>query len=242
MSSDGPHAPHGPHDPPGPQAPRASTAAHLPDELPPGEQASLTFMAIVASVSCAADLVTKGWAHARLAGFDPKRSGPKVFTVIPDHLDFIFAQNPGGAWSFLRSLPDGLRRPFFLFVSAAAIVFIFSIYRRVHKDQTAMKWGLALALGGAMGNLVDRIRYGWVIDFIDVYVSRGGQEYHWPTFNVADIAIVAGVILMSTDMIAAARSASAPAPDAGGASANRSGGDAGPPLSTEAPPPAPPAG
>lgn len=233
MSSDGPHAPHGL------QAPRASTAAHLPDELPPGERASLTFMAIVALVSCAADLATKAWAHARLAGFDAKRSGAKVFTVIPDHLDFIFAQNPGGAWSFLRSLPDGLRRPFFLFVSAAATVFIVSIYRRVHRDQTAMKWGLSLALGGAMGNLVDRIRYGWVIDFIDVYVSRGGQEFHWPTFNVADIAIVAGVILMSSDMIASARSA--PAPDAGGGAARPAGGDAGPPLSTEAPPPAPPA-
>ncbi|XXY49798.1 signal peptidase II [Sorangium sp. So ce269] len=222
-------------------APQASPAAHLPDELPRGEQASLTFLAVVALVSCAADLATKAWAHARLAGFDPKRSGAKVFTVIPDHLDFIFAQNPGGAWSFLRSLPDGLRRPFFLFVSAAAIVFIFSIYRRVHRNQTAMKWGLALALGGAMGNLVDRIRYGWVIDFIDVYVSRGGQEFHWPTFNVADIAIVAGVILMSTDMIAAARNASAPAPGAGGAPASPAGGEAGPPLSTEAPPPAPPA-
>ncbi|WP_438030526.1 signal peptidase II [Sorangium sp. So ce233] len=234
MSSDGPHAPHGL------QAPRASTAAHLPDELPPGERASLTFMAIVAFVSCAADLATKAWAHAHLAGFDAKRSGAKVFTVIPNHLDFIFAQNPGGAWSFLRSLPDGLRRPFFLFVSAAATVFIVSIYRRVHRDQTAMKWGLSLALGGAMGNLVDRIRYGWVIDFIDVYVSRGGQEFHWPTFNVADIAIVAGVILMSSDMIASARSA--PAPDAGGGSARPpTDGDAGPPLSTEAPPPAPPA-
>ncbi|KYF72222.1 Signal peptidase II [Sorangium cellulosum] len=234
MSSDGPHAPHGV------QAPRASTAAHLPDEVPPGERASLTFMAIVALVSCAADLATKAWAHARLAGFDAKRAGAKVFTVIPDHLDFIFAQNPGGAWSFLRSLPDGLRRPFFLFVSAAATVFIVSIYRRVHRDQTAMKWGLSLALGGAMGNLVDRIRYGWVIDFIDVYVSRGGQEFHWPTFNVADIAIVAGVILMSSDMIASARSA--PAPDAGGGAARPAGGDAGAPLSTEAPPPAPPAG
>ncbi|KYF52543.1 Signal peptidase II, partial [Sorangium cellulosum] len=190
-------------------APQASPAALLPDELPPGERASFAFLAVVSLVSCAADLATKAWAHARLAGFDAKRSGfdakrsgPKIFTVIPDHLDFIFAQNPGGAWSFLRSLPDGLRRPFFLFVSAAAIVFIVSIYRRVHKDQAAMKWGLALALGGAMGNLVDRIRYGWVIDFIDVYVIRGGQEFHWPTFNVADIAIVAGVILMSTDMIA----------------------------------------
>lgn len=222
-------------------APQASPAAHLPDDLPSEERASLSFLAVVALVSCAADLVTKGWAHARLTGFDPKRSGAKVLTIIPDHLDFIFAQNPGGAWSFLRGLPDGLRRPFFLFVSAAAMVFIFSIYRRVHRDQTGMKWGLALALGGAMGNLVDRIRYGWVIDFIDVYVIRGGREFHWPTFNVADIAIVAGVILMSKDMIVATRRASAPPPEARGASEGPAGGDPAPPLSTEAPPPVPPA-
>ncbi|MGK4004635.1 signal peptidase II [Sorangium sp. So ce1036] len=220
-------------------APRGSSVAHLPDELPPGERASIAFMAVVALASCAADLATKAWAHANLAGFDMKRSGAKIFTVIPGHLDLIFAQNPGGAWSFLRGLPDGLRRPFFLFVSAAAMVFIFSIYRRVHRDQTAMKWGLALSLGGAMGNLVDRIRYGWVIDFIDVYIARGGQELHWPTFNVADIAIVAGVILMSIDMIASARNAPATSPQ--GASADPAGGDAASsPLSTEAPP-APPA-
>ncbi|WP_437683259.1 signal peptidase II [Sorangium sp. So ce131] len=197
---------------PVPQGPHAPPAARPTAEVPGGERASLVFLTVVASVSCAADLATKAWAYARLAGFDPKRAGAKTFTVIPGHLDLIFAQNPGGAWSFLRSLPDGLRRPFFLFVSAAAIVFIYSIYRRLHRDQTAMKWGLALALGGAMGNLVDRIRYGWVIDFIDMYLTRGGQELHWPTFNVADIAIVAGVILMSIDMIASARSA--PSPDA----------------------------
>ncbi|WP_437282800.1 signal peptidase II [Sorangium sp. So ce375] len=223
-----------------PDAPQGSPAAHLPDDLPSEQRASLGFLAVVALVSCAADLATKGWAHARLAGFDPKRSGAKVVTIIPDHLDFIFAQNPGGAWSFLRGLPDGLRRPFFLFVSAAAMVFIFSIYRRVHRDQTGMKWGLALALGGAMGNLVDRIRYGWVIDFIDMYVIRGGREFHWPTFNVADIAIVAGVILMSKDMITATRTANAPSPDARGASEGPPG-DPAPPLSTEAPPPVPPA-
>lgn len=51
-----------------------------------------------------------------------------------------------------------------------------------------------------MGNLVDRIRYGWVIDFIDVSVKWGGRAHHWPTFNVADIAIVVGVILMGLDM------------------------------------------
>jgi signal peptidase II len=59
-----------------------------------------------------------------------------------------------------------------------------------------MRWGLPLALGGAMGNLADRVRYGWVVDFIDV----SWKGHHWPTFNVADIAIVIGVGLMAVDM------------------------------------------
>ena len=84
-------------------------------------------------------------------------------------------------------------------VSAAAIVFIVSIYQRVYRDQTTMKWGLPLALGGAHGNLADRIRYGWVVDFVDVYITQKGHEHHWPTFNVADIAIVVGVVLMKDD-------------------------------------------
>src|SRR5262249_774454 len=120
---------------------------------------------------------------------------------VKNHVDFIFAQNPGGAWSFLRGLPDSLRRPFFLVVSAAAIVFIVTIYQRVRSDQTTMRWGLPLALGGAVGNLVDRVRYGWVVDFIDVSLRWGGREHHWPTFNVADIAIVIGVGLMAIDML-----------------------------------------
>lgn len=165
-------------------------------EPPPEQRASTTFLAVVTVLSLAADLVTKGWAKARLSGAGLHFHGRKPLVVWKDHFDFIFAQNPGGAWSFLRSLPDTLRRPFFLVVSAAAIVFIVSIYRRVHRDQTAMRWGLPLALGGAMGNLVDRIRYGWVIDFIDFH----HKGHHWPTFNVADIAIVVGVALMGIDM------------------------------------------
>ena len=223
--------------------PRSTPETPGDDFPPPGERASIAFLVVVAGISCAADLGTKAWAHARLAGVDLKRSSAKTVTVIPDHLDLIFAQNPGGAWSFLRSLPDGLRRPFFLFISAAAIVFIVSIYRRIHRDQTAMKWGLPLTLGGAIGNLVDRVRFGWVIDFIDVYITRGGREHHWPTFNIADVAIVAGVALMGIDMITfARRSRQAEA----AAAAIRSAAVAPvvpvvPVVPDEAPPPAPPA-
>ncbi|TKD08664.1 signal peptidase II [Polyangium fumosum] len=168
-------------------------------EAPPDDayRPSMLFLAVITVVSAAADLASKGWAKAALSGADKGR--PKSIEVIKDHFDFIYTLNPGGAWSFLRSLPENLRRPFFLFVSSAAIVFIVSVYRRIHRDQWAMRWGLPLALGGAVGNLVDRIRYGSVIDFIDFYVIRNGREIHWPTFNVADIAIVAGVLLMALD-------------------------------------------
>jgi signal peptidase II len=186
-----------------PARPDPPTMTPLPDQ-PPRESprpASITFLVVVTFISLAADLVTKYYAKSRLSGFDTKSHALHRVEVWKGHLDFIFAQNPGGAWSFLRSLPDTLRRPFFLVVSAAAIVFIISIYRRIGDDQRAMKWGLPLALGGAMGNLVDRMRYGWVVDFIDVYISRKGREHHWPTFNVADIAIVVGVGLMAIDML-----------------------------------------
>ncbi len=172
-----------------------------------GPRASVLFLTIVTVVSAAADLGTKWWAKGRLSGVDLKGLGPRKIEVIKDHFDFIYALNPGGAWSFLRSMPEVLRRPFFLFISAAAIVFIVSVYRRVRPDQRLLRWGLPLALGGAIGNLVDRIRYGSVIDFIDFYVVRGGREHHWPTFNVADIAIVVGVGLMAIDMLFSRRTA-----------------------------------
>lgn len=188
---------------PPPAAEPFAWPAPLPVIAAPPARASTTFLLLVCVVSVAADLTTKAWAKATLAGPGPRGQGAHRLSVIKDHVEFIFAQNPGGAWSFLRSLPDTLRRPFFLVVSAAAIVFIVSIYRRGRADQVAMRWGLALALGGAIGNLVDRIRYGWVIDFIDISARWGGRDHHWPTFNVADIAIVLGVGFMAIDLVRA---------------------------------------
>lgn len=171
---------------------------HATEPGPPdGYVPSTTFLVIVTVISAAADLASKGWAKAMFSGVD--KTKPRSMTVIANHFDFIYTLNPGGAWSFLRSLPENLRRPFFLFVSSAAIIFIISVYRRLHPEQWAMRWGLPLALGGAVGNLVDRIRYGSVIDFIDMYMVYKGQERHWPTYNVADIAIVLGVLLMALD-------------------------------------------
>jgi len=198
----------------------ASPVALEPVAAPPRKRASTPFLILVTIVSLIADLTTKNWAKSHLDGYDAAAHGMKHLDVWRDHVELIFARNPGGAWSFLRSLPDTLRRPFFLIVSAGAIVFIISIYQRVHDDQRAMKWGLPLALGGAMGNLADRIRYGWVVDFIDTSMKWGGREHHWPTFNVADIAIVLGVGLMALDML---RSRSLPLHDEGAISVRPAG-------------------
>lgn len=227
-----PSAPPALEPPPVAAPPPPPALFSLANDPPPAQRASTTFLTVVTVLSLAADLVTKAWAKGRLSGPGFTLHGRKPVVVWKDHFEFIFAQNPGGAWSFLRGLPDTLRRPFFLVVSAAAIVFIVSIYRRVHRDQTAMKWGLPLALGGAMGNLVDRIRYGWVIDFID-FQHKG---HHWPTFNVADIAIVAGVGLMAIDMFTPRRTEPKQAPAVAQTDAAREP----PPADTAPVEPAPP--
>ena len=84
----------------------------------------------------------------------------------------MLAKNRGGAWGLLQSANENVRRPFFLLVSVAAITFIVTLYRRLQPKQRALKWGLPLVLGGALGNVFDRIRYGHVIDFID-YAPSG---------------------------------------------------------------------
>jgi signal peptidase II len=181
----------------------AGGGASYVDTRPP----SLVFLAIVSVVSLIADIATKTWAEDHLSGF------PATIQVWKDHIQFVLAKNKGGAWGLLQTAPESVRRPFFLLVSIAAIAFIMTLYRKLHPRQIALKWGLPLVLGGALGNVFDRVRYGSVIDFIDCHVMSGGKDHHWPTFNVADIAICLGVALMGIDMLTAKKQpAPAPAP------------------------------
>lgn len=175
----------------------------------PTYRPSYAFLLGVSAVTLVADLGTKWWAKDRLeprALADlvdaPRPLALRKIEVIKDHLNLILAKNHGGAWGILGDESEAIRRPFFLLVSLAAIVFIVSLYRKLHPNQIALRWGLPLVLGGALGNLVDRIRYGYVIDFIQV---RFTPTFVWPTFNVADIAIVVGVGLMAIDMFSPQR-------------------------------------
>jgi lipoprotein signal peptidase len=153
----------------------------------------------------AADILTKTWAERHLDKF------PGTVELWQGHLTLILAKNRGGAWGLLQTTSENVRRPFFLLVSVAAIAFIMSLYRRLLPRQRALRWGLPLVLGGALGNVFDRVRYGHVIDFIDAHVLYRGLERHWPTFNVADIAICVGVGLMALDMFGSKRGPSGPA-------------------------------
>jgi signal peptidase II len=157
---------------------------------------SYFFLVMVSLVSLVADIVTKLWAEKQL------KWGPGV-EVWKGHVALIHAENRGGAWGLLQSTSESVRRPFFLLVSVAAIAFIMTLYRRLQPRQRALRWGLPLVLGGALGNVFDRVRLGHVIDFIDVHVFWAGTDHHWPTFNVADVAICLGVGLMAVDMFTA---------------------------------------
>ncbi len=159
---------------------------------------SYLFLALISAITVVADLGTKHWALRRL---ETPEGIATPMQIIEGKLAFVLARNRGGAWGLLQGASDVIRKPFFLLVSCVAIVFIVSLYRRLAPTQRALKWGLPLVLGGAIGNLVDRVRYSWVVDFIDVHIIHNGRAYHWPTFNIADIAICIGVGLMAIDML-----------------------------------------
>ena len=113
--------------------------------------------------------------------------------AITSYFNLVMVYNKGAAFSFLSDQP-GWQRYFFTAVSVIASLFILWMLRR-HPTQRLFCWALALILGGAVGNLIDRVAYGHVIDFLDFHV--GG--WHWPAFNVADSAITVGAILFVLD-------------------------------------------
>lgn len=221
-----PAAPSVAEEPPiAPDVPRLErpdgTSRAIPETIL-GPRPSPSFLAVVSIVSLVADVVTKLWAEKKLEGY------PGYVNVLDNHLMFVLAKNKGGAWGLLQGQSENVRRPFFLLVSVAAIAFIVTLYRRLQPKQHALKWGLPLVLGGALGNVFDRIRYGFVIDFIDYradWIKKLNEliqkKYpahivtdHWPTFNVADIAICVGVGLMAVDMLTSRRGTKKPTPTA----------------------------
>lgn len=136
------------------------------------------------------DQVSKAavWSHIPLFDSIP---------IIPGFFDLTHVHNPGGAFGFFAQKSEGLRQFFFLVLTSVAIVMIFFLYRSIPRSYAWLSFGLALIFGGAIGNLIDRIRYGEVVDFLKFYIGK----YQWPSFNVADSAITVGVIIFIAHLV-----------------------------------------
>ena len=153
--------------------------------------------------------------HAFVAQKDLLERGladPIPVTVAP-FWQHRYTQNRGAAWGVLAGAGEKFRVPFFYLVSLVAVIFIFSYYRKLSNNQRYLQISLALVLGGAVGNALDRVLRGYVIDFIDWHWfdplwSR--PSLHWPTFNVADSGISVGLAMLFLEMLFAKKTARVP--------------------------------
>lgn len=174
--------------------------------------ASLLRLAIVAGLVVGLDQWTKDWASRTLAGRPP-------IHVIGDLVQFTYTRNSGVAFG----LGAGVPFPYYLFsiAAAAAILWLF-LARRIHG--TARQFALALVMGGALGNLIDRVATGEVVDF----VLLSWRQWQFPVFNVADSAVTTGVALfvLARHPHHDAEGLDAPGAGGGGAEATAAGGAA----------------
>lgn len=140
-------------------------------------------LALVAVVSLILDQWTKWLVHTRF------RVG-ESWEILDPVFALTYVRNKGAAFGILQTASPAFREPFFLLVPVIAIGVISYLYYRLKEHQKFSALALALVLSGAIGNLIDRIRFGFVIDFLDAHWK---EVYHWPAFNVADSCIVVGV-------------------------------------------------
>jgi signal peptidase II len=118
-------------------------------------------------------------------------------TVIPGFFNLTHIRNPGGAFGFMATGSQGLRNLLFIGVSGLAMGLIVYFYRSTPRTYPYLAAALALIFGGAVGNLIDRLRLNEVVDFLDFYIG----SVHWPAFNVADSAITVGITIFITHVV-----------------------------------------
>ena len=172
-------------------------------------RADYLFLAIASVAILALDFATKALARRHLPGFLDS-------TDFGAHVTFTLKENSAGAFGLMDGASQALNRVVFSLLSLISIIVVVWLYVRMSPQLSLLKWGLPLVLGGAIGNLLDRLRFGHVVDFVDVHVLFRGTERHAAPFNLADVAITIGVGLLALDRLRAGRrSAGAPAaPDA----------------------------
>jgi len=148
----------------------------------------------LAAAVFAVDRLTKSMIEASLSAFD-------VHTVIPGFFDIVHSQNRGVAFGLMNESHSAWRTMALIVFSGAALLLVAGLLWRVSRLDRWTAMGLALVLGGASGNLFDRIMWGRVTDFLEFYVGN----LHWPTFNVADSCIVVGSALLLLELLKTGR-------------------------------------
>jgi signal peptidase II len=170
-------------------------------------------MCIVAAVGLAAiDLGTKQWALDRLSqpsshGSEPvcepdeygrvrqQRTQRPPVVLIEGYLELRYAENCGAAFGFMRDMPSSFRKSVFYVAAVGAVLLLLWMFA-TGRGGTLFAWSVPLIVGGAVGNLVDRVRFGYVVDFIRFHLN---DRWAYPTFNVADAWITIGVALILID-------------------------------------------
>ena len=117
--------------------------------------------------------------------------------IIHGFFSLVNYRNPGGAFGLMANQSPTVRALLFIFLSSLSILIIFYFYKKIPLKHYLLRICFALILGGAVGNMIDRIRFGYVVDFLDFYI----KNLHWPAFNVADSAITVGIIIFSYHVI-----------------------------------------
>jgi signal peptidase II len=128
----------------------------------------------------------------------PRDPGPTDFYI---GTALTYSRNTGAAFSMLADLPDKIRIPFFYAVTVVAVIAIFVFYRSTPIEHYFTRFGLVMILSGAIGNFLDRVRWGYVVDFFDVHWDILGWRHDFAIFNVADVCINIGVISYLIDAI-----------------------------------------
>lgn len=142
-------------------------------------------LCVVVLAVLALDLATKAWVLRTLPLYTQKE-------IIPGFFNLVHVRNTGVAFSFFAGTDSPWRVHILVALTLAALGVIFFLYRECRREEKAKRFALGLIAGGALGNLADRLRFGNVVDFLDFYIG----PYHWPAFNVADVAVTVGAALL----------------------------------------------
>ena len=146
----------------------------------------LIYLAIVSLVVVALDQVTKNYI------LDAFQYGESM-DVINNFFNITYVRNYGAAFGMLSKVDPSLRDTFFLMMPPFAMTVILIMLKMAHGHETLRKISLCAVFAGALGNYIDRVRFGYVVDFLDFHYY---EVYAWPAFNVADMSIVCGVSVL----------------------------------------------